>query len=51
MSLFDQDAMKRLDVWLTMLIEAGGADLHIKSDSPIRARFKSEIVLLSIEVI
>ncbi len=51
MSLFDQDAMKRLDVWLTMLIEAGGADLHIKSDSPIRARFKSEIVLLSKEVI
>ena len=51
MSLFDQDVMKRLDVWLTMLIEAGGADLHIKSDSPIRARFKSEIVLLSKEVI
>jgi twitching motility protein PilT len=34
-----------------MLIEAGGVDLHIKSDSPIRARFKNDIVLLSKEVI
>jgi len=51
MSLFEQDVLKRLDVWLTMLIEAEGADLHIKSNSPIRARFKSDIVLLSQEVI
>lgn len=40
---------ERLNSWLTLLIEAQGADLHIKSDSPIRARIKSEIVLLSNE--
>jgi twitching motility protein PilT len=51
MSLFNQNVLKQLDVWLTMLVEAEGADLHIKSNSPIRARFKNEIVLLSKEVI
>jgi twitching motility protein PilT len=51
MSLFNQNVLKQLDVWLTMLIEAEGADLHIKSNSPIRARFKNEIVLLSNEII
>ena len=51
MSLFNQNILKQLDVWLTMLVEAEGADLHIKSNSPIRARFKNEIVLLSKEVI
>ncbi len=51
MSLSNQDVMKQLDVWLRMLIEAEGADLHIKSDSAIHARVKSEIVLLSKEVI
>ena len=51
MSLPDQDIQKRLDNWLTMLIEAEGADLHIKSDSTIHARVKSDIVLLSNEVI
>ncbi len=50
MSLDNQDVMKQLDVWLKMLIEAEGADLHIKSDSPIHARVKSDIVLLSKEV-
>ncbi len=40
---------EKLNDWLTMLIEADGADLHIKSDSQIRARIKSEIVLLSKE--
>jgi len=51
MSLYQQDILKQLDVWLFMLIEAEGADLHIKSNSPIRARCKSDIVLLSKEVI
>jgi len=50
MSLIYQDVMEQLDIWLTMLIEAEGADLHIKSDSPIRARVKSDIVHLSKEV-
>lgn len=40
---------EKLNDWLTMLIEADGADLHIKSDSQIRARIKSEIVLISKE--
>ncbi len=51
MSLESQDVMKQLDTWLRMLIEAEGADLHIKSDSTIHARVKSDIVLLSQEVI
>jgi len=51
MSLENQDVMKQLDGWLRMLIEAEGADLHIKSDSAIHARVKSDIVLLSQEVI
>jgi twitching motility protein PilT len=50
MSLKNMDAMEQLDVWLRMLIEAQGADLHIKSDSAIHARVKSDIVLLSKEV-
>ena len=44
-----QNLEQRLNSWLTMLIEANGADLHIKSNSPIRARVKSDIVLLSNE--
>ena len=51
MSLDHQDVMKQLDAWLRMLIEAEGADLHIKSDSTIHARVKSDIILLSKEVI
>ena len=51
MPLVNQDVMKQLDSWLTMLSEAEGADLHIKSNSNIRARVKSDIVLLSKEVI
>ena len=42
---------ERLNTWLQMLIEVEGADLHIKSNSKIRARVKSDIVLLSTEVI
>ena len=50
MSLKNKDILKQLDAWLKMLVEAGGADLHIKSDSTIHARFKSDIVPLSKEV-
>jgi len=46
-----QNLEQRLNSWLTMVIEADGADLHIKSNSPIRARVKSDIVLLSNEKI
>jgi len=45
------EPMEKLKTWLSMLIEIQGADLHIKTDSPIRARVKDEIVLLSKEVI
>lgn len=51
MSLEKQSITTRLNTWLNMLIEAEGADLHIKSNSSIRARVKSDIVLLSNEVI
>ena len=51
MSITYQDVMKQLDMWLNMLIEVEGADLHIKSNSAIHARVKGEIVLLSKEVI
>jgi len=46
-----QNITERLNTWLQMLIEVEGADLHIKSNSKIRARVKSDIVLLSTEVI
>lgn len=42
---------QQLDSWLNMLIDVNGADLHIKSNGQIRARLKSEIVLLSKEKI
>ena len=51
MSLQDHHIMRKLDEWLHMLIEVEGADLHIKSNSTIHARVKSEIVLLSNEII
>ena len=51
MSLQDHHIMRKLDEWLHMLIEVEGADLHIKSGSAIHARVKSEIVLLSNEII
>lgn len=44
-----QNIQQRLDSWLYMLIEADGADLHLKSNSQIHARVKSDIVLLSNE--
>ncbi len=46
----NKNVLERLDAWLTMLIEAEGADIHIKSNSRVRARIKDEIVLLSQEV-
>ncbi|WP_373028415.1 type IV pilus twitching motility protein PilT [Sulfurovum sp.] len=44
-----QNIQQRLDSWLYMLIEAEGADLHLKSNGKIHARVKSDIVLLSNE--
>ena len=41
--------LEKLNTWLKMLIEVEGADLHIKTDSSIRARVRDEIVLLSNE--
>jgi len=38
-------------MWLHMLISAEGSDLHIKTNSPLRARVKSDIVLLSKEIV
>ena len=51
MSLQNQNIKKRLDAWLNMLVEVEGADLHLKSNSSIRARVKSDIVLLSTEIV
>ena len=51
MSLHNESMLERLNSWLEMLIEAEGADLHIKSRSQIHARLKGDIVLLSNEVI
>ncbi|MFC2057978.1 type IV pilus twitching motility protein PilT, partial [Campylobacterota bacterium] len=44
-----QNIQQRLNSWLYMLIEAEGADLHLKSNGKIHARIKSDIVLLSNE--
>ncbi len=51
MSLSDLNIQTRLDSWLTMLIEVNGSDLYIKSNSPIHARVKSDVVLLSKEIV
>jgi len=51
MSIQKQDILQELDNWLNMLIEVEGADLHIKSNSIIRARVNGEIVDLSNEII
>ncbi len=45
------NTLKKLNVWLNMLIESNGADLHIKSDTAIHARINNDIVLLSKEVL
>ncbi len=51
MSLENNRTIAKLNTWLRLLIKANGADLHIKTDSRIRARVKEEIVLLSNEVL
>ncbi len=51
MSLSNQKIKKQLNIWLNMLIEAEGADLLIKSNSTIHARVKSDVVLLSKEIV
>ncbi|MCW8821336.1 MAG: PilT/PilU family type 4a pilus ATPase [Sulfurovum sp.] len=51
MSFDNKNIRERLNGWLTMLIDVEGADLHLKSNSPIRARVKSDILLLSKEIV
>jgi twitching motility protein PilT len=46
----EKNALEKLNSWLTILIKEEGADLHIKSNSKVRARVKDDIVLLSQEV-
>ena len=41
---------QKLDRWLTTLIRAKGSDLHLKTGSPVHARVKGNIVLLSKEI-
>jgi len=51
MDLINQkNALKKLDSWLDTLIKAEGADLHIKSNSKVRARVKDDIIVLSEEI-
>ena len=45
------DPMEKLNIWLNMLIEVEGADLHIKTNGYIHARVRDEIVLLSREIV
>ena len=49
MALDTTKPLEKLNTWLRMLIDVEGADLHIKTDSTIRARVRDEIVLLSNE--
>ena len=49
MALDTTNPLEKLNSWLRMLIDVEGADLHIKTDSTIRARVRDEIVLLSNE--
>ena len=51
MSIRNGSIVERLNGWLEMLIETGGADLHIKSNGKIHARLKGAIALLSNEEI
>ncbi len=47
MSPSNQKIKNELNAWLSALIEANGTDLYIKSNSPIHARVKGDIVLLA----
>ena len=51
MSISNPNIQKRLNAWLTMLLEVNGSDLHLKSSSSIHARVKGDIVLLSKEIL
>ena len=51
MSTSEQNIKERLDTWLARLLEAEGSDLHLKSNSNIRARIKGDILLLSDDII
>ncbi len=51
MSLTYASETEELNRWLFMLINADGTDLHIKSNSNVRARIQEEIQLLSKEII
>ena len=47
--MLNNTIQNNLNRWLYMLINAKGADLHVKSNSPLYARIKSDIVKLSEE--
>ena len=49
MAILNGNVLHELNAWLNMLIEVGGADLHIKSNSTIHARVRTDIKLLSDE--
>lgn len=50
MQIKGNDAIEILNTFLDRLIEKAGTDLHVKSNSIIRARIKGSMVPLSIEV-
>ncbi len=50
MQINGNDAIEILNTFLTRLIEKAGTDLHVKSNSIIRARIKGSMVPLSIEL-
>jgi len=45
------EPIAKLNSWLNKLIEVGGADLHLKSNRPVHARVKSDIAILSHEIV
>jgi len=51
MALDNIKIIKKFNNLLLKLIELQGADLHIKSNSPIHARIKGDITLLSKEIV
>ncbi len=51
MPISKSNIKKRLDTWLTMMLEVNGSDLHLKSNCSIHTRVKGDIVLLSKEVV
>ena len=51
MQINGNDAIEILNTFLARLIEKAGTDLHVKSNSIIRARIKGSMVPLSIELL